>query len=789
MYTVSKALISLFLFLTISAVAFAQPGPFKITGHIISMEGDILPNATIVINENEVYTSDVHGDFSISVENHGTYTLQFTYIGYDTLISQVEVHNQDMHLDIRLWSREIELDEVIVIGDHFKTGRMEQSQTIQTVDADFIGNQNSGTLMNSLQKIPGINGINTGVGIAKPVIRGMSFNRVLVMDKGIKQEGQQWGADHGLEIDQYDPERLEIVKGPSSLLYGSDAMGGAIRILPATIPARDHLKGDVFLTYKSNNQLIGTSTSLEGSKNDKFFKLRLSTQDFGDYTVPATSFNYNGYVLPIYNNRLKNTAGRERNVSFSAGVHESWGATTITVSNFHQKAGLFPGATGIPREYQLEDDGDSRNIDLPRQIVNHLKIISNTTVVLGEHWLEVDLGYQHNDRKEEGNPHAHGYQPTPDGDLALGLDLRTASLNARYNNNFSEHFSGIIGVQGQWQDNVHAGYEFLLPDFRAGNIGAYLYQEYTPSHKFSLNAGVRYDYGMRDIDEHTEPDYTTPEEDDSVTRNPDIYRQFNDFSGAVGLSYYPNIYFNTKLNIGTSFRMPTSAELSSNGVHHGTFRHERGDPTLDSERGVQGDINLTYQHKNVYTLLTPFFGYYQKYIYLAPQSEFSDLPAGGQLYQYSQHDAVFTGFEFTLEYRFLSNWHFRTGAEYVWNKNLETRLPLPLTPPFSIYGEIEYGKSSSSRSITYYFFNLNFHYYADQNRVDRNEFPTPGYQLTTISGGFNFKMRNQEAQFRLSVNNLFDVAYLNHMSRYRLLNLPEQGRNLIISLRIPFQIK
>lgn len=785
-----KTQFHIFIFFLLSAAsAFGQAKPFEISGHIISSEGDALPNATIVLNGEGVYTSDIHGDFTIPVLNHGRHTLQFTFIGYDTLVATIDLHSKDLHLDIKLQSSEIELDEVIVIGDHYRTGRMEQSQTVQTVDADFVAKQNSGTLINSIQKIPGISAINTGVGIAKPVIRGMSFNRILVMDKGIKQEGQQWGADHGLEIDQYDPERLEIVKGPSSLLYGSDGIGGVIRILPPTLPANDHLGGDVFLTYKSNNQLFGTSTGLHGSKNDKFFKLRFSTQDFGDYTVPAESFIYNGFVLPIYNNQLKNTAGNERDLSLSGGIHKNWGSTSVTVSNFHQKAGLFPGATGIPREYQLEDDGDSRNIDLPRQVVNHFKVISNTTVILGENWMEMDLGYQYNDRKEEGEPDAHGYQPTPDGDLALGLDLQTASANIRYNNNLTENISGIMGLQGQWQINRQSGFEFLLPNFTAGNIGGYIYEEYSPSHQFSMNAGLRYDYGARDIEEHIEPDYTTPEEGDSVMRNPDIYRQFNDFSAAFGFSYYPNIFFNTKLNFGTSFRMPTPAELASNGVHHGTFRHERGDPDLDSERGIQADWNLTYQKMNIYVILTPFFGYYDKYIYLAPLAEFSDLPAGGQVYQYTQADAVFTGFEFDFEYEFVKNWHFKTASEYVWNKNLDTRLPLPFTPPFSIYGELEYGKRIQNSNIKYYFVSANYHYFADQNRVDRNERPTPGYNLVTIAGGFDYKIKNQTAQFRLSVNNLFNVSYMNHLSRYRLLNLPEQGRNIIISLKMPFSIK
>ncbi len=766
--------------------AFAQQGPYKITGHILSADGDVLPNTYIIFEGDKVLICDDHGDFTISGLAKGHYELQFFYIGYDTLFTSVTIDQKDVHLDIKMQEDQIALGEVIIVGDHFHTGRMEQSQTIATIDKDFIKMQNAGTLISSLQKLPGISAINTGVGIAKPVIRGMSFNRVLVMDKGIKQEGQQWGADHGLEIDQYDPERVEIIKGPSSLLYGSDAMGGVLRILPPAIPANDSFSGDAFFTYKSNNQLAGGSLGMYGAKNGKFFRGRLSYQDFGDFQVPASSFQYNGYDLPIYNEHLKNTAGDELDFSLAAGSHGDKGSTTITFSSFNQKSGLFPGATGVPREYQLEDDGDSRNIDLPKQIVNHIKLISNTTLVLGTNWMEIDLGYQYNKRQELGAPHAHGYQPTPEGDLALGLDLQTYSGNISYNARMNEKLYGIFGLQGQYQQNKRSGYEFLLADFTAYNAGAFAYQEYSPNHKFSINTGIRYDLGRRNIEEYTEPDYTTPEPEDSIMRNPAIQRNFQDFSAALGFSYYPTINFNSKLNLGTSFRMPTPAELSANGVHHGTFRHEKGDPNLHSERGLQGDLNLTWKQKSYFFLITPFLGYFNNYIYLAPQPYFSDLPAGGQLYQYTQNDAIFTGLEMEFNWDFIKNWNMNSGIEYVWNENLDSGLGLPFTPPFSIFTELKYSRSPLSGKINNYFILGNYHFFAAQNRVDRNERTTPGYYLVSLSAGMEVQALHRNIEFRLSGQNLLNVYYLNHLSRYRLLNLPEQGRNIVISLMVPF---
>ncbi len=771
--------------LVFSLPAEAQQGPFSIDGHIISSDGDALPNTNILFSRSRVFVSDQHGDFTINGLARGLYELQFFYIGYDTLTVSVAIDKKDVHLDIRMQENEISLNEVIIIGDHYRTGRVEQSQTVVTVGEEFIKMQNTGTLMNSLQKLPGISAINTGVGIAKPVIRGMSFNRVLVMDKGIKQEGQQWGADHGLEIDQFDLEKIEIVKGPASLQYGSDAIGGALRILPPVIDAGDQLEGDLFTTYKSNNSLVGVSAGIMAVRNGNSVRARLSYQDFGDYGVPANSFTYNGYVLPIYNQRLKNTAGNEKDFSLSMGMQRTRMSSTITVSNFNQTSGLFPGATGIPREYQLEDDGDSRNIELPTQKVNHLKVISNTTWLFGGNWLEADLGYQFNKRQELGNPHAHGYQPTPEGDLALGLDLQTMSANVRYNINLNEKITGIAGLQAQYQQNERSGFEFLLADFTSATTGIFLYQEYTPSHKFSMNAGVRYDYGNRNIDEYSEPDYSTTDQQDSILRNPYIFRTFNDVSAALGFSYYPSIHFNAKLNLGTSFRMPTAAELSSNGVHHGTFRHEKGDPSLQSERGLQADLNLTWQKTNLYFLLTPFFGYFDKYIYLAPQSYFSDLPAGGQVYAYNQNDAVFTGLEAEYDWDFWKFFRFYTAAEYVWNLNLDTNLPLPFTPPFSWLAELEYSRTVKQGFIAEYNISADYQFFAAQNRVDRNERSTPGYYLMSLTTSADVRMGKKNIILSLSANNLLDTKYMNHLSRYRILNLPEQGRNIIAALNIP----
>jgi iron complex outermembrane recepter protein len=769
---------------------YAQDVRYHISGKVIDLEnGEPLPGAEIYIHELVTGTiTDVNGNFRFQDLKPARYHIHIKYIGYESIFEYINL-NQDIDGVIFPMQRSsLELKEIIVESDPFKTGPVEKSLTVESVTAGFLQKNPGGTLMNSLQKLPGINSINLGVGIAKPVIRGLSFNRVIVADRGIKQEGQQWGADHGLEIDQFDPEQVEIIKGPASLQYGSDAMGGVIIINQPYLAEKNTFDGELISIYKSNNHLYGASGMVRGNREGKVFQIRLSGQDYGDYHVPADNFTYNGYVLPIENQTLINTAGRELNFSGMFGLKKDWGYSTITLSNYHQNAGLFPGAVGIPREYQLEDDGDHRNIDYPRQIINHFKVISNSNILIGDNWLEMNLGFQHNDRKEEGLPHVHGYAPTPDGNLALGLDLYTLTANIRYNQVVNEGIKRIFGFQYQYQDNDFAGFEFLLPAFTANAAGVFIHEQHDIGELFSLNGGLRFDYGDRNIIEHFEPDFSTENPSDSTMRNPVINATFYNLSGALGLSYYPSHYLNLKLNLGSSFRMPTAAELSMNGIHHGTFRHERGDPGLKSERGWQADFNLSYHRHDFLVSLSPFFNFYKDFLYLRPTVEFSDLPGGGQIFEYTQNDAIYTGGELVADYHFMENVHMELNLEYIWNFNLDTGLPLPFTPPFSALAEIEYRIPISAKILEKTYFQFGGRYTAPQRRVDRNENPTDGYFLVYLGAGTEMTIKKQKIKWILNIQNLLNTSYMNHLSRYRWLNLPEQGQNISISIVLPFKI-
>ena len=754
-------------------------GQLRLSGAVVNEVGEPLVGASVLLHELQLgrVTSN-SGQFEFTNLKAGAYHLHVHFLGYAAQSVDIRLQ-RDEQIEIILKPSTLELQEILVENDLTKTNEGQQTQRTDIVSDDYIRKYAGLTLMQSLERMPGIQTINTGIGISKPVIRGLSFNRVAVTENGIKQEGQQWGIDHGLELDQFNVGRVEILKGPASLLYGSDAMAGVIQIKPALFPAEDKIEGSLSLLGRTVNDHLGTSASVQGhQKNGLVYRFRATAHQYGDYKLPADSFQYNRFIIPIPNRRLENTAGEELHLSGSVGLHKRWGYSHLNLSSFNQKIGFFPGAIGRPLGYRVVDDGNRRNIALPSQHIRHYKISSNSSVILGRNWLEVDLGFQRNDRAELSLPHAHGRPLLDSSDnLAHGLTLDTWSYNTRYHIKIDSTVSFILGSSGQYQQNRISGFEFLIPAYNALQLGAFamLQWQYTP--KLFTSFGLRYDLGQLQSDAYTESIFINGQLTDRQ-RAPQIDRFFHNVSGAWGFSYTPSKALNLKAHLGSSFRLPTIPELGSNGVHHGSFRHEVGDSTLRPERGWQIDLGMQYQEARWAFRLNPYFNYFTNYIYLRPTGIFTFLPEGGQIFQYAQGSVVHTGTELQLEYHLIENLHLALMGEYVWMKNLDTGVPLPWTSPGSLTWEVEYSFNRSPRWLSKPYVGFDWRWMMAQNRVDRNEEPTPAYQLVNLQMGSDFRLGKKNLQLRLLANNLFDVRYLNHLSRYRLLNLPEPGRNL-----------
>ena len=685
------------------------------------------------------------------------------------------------------------LPDVVVTESYQQRQAKKSALAVDVVDQDFLRKHFTGNFMQAMENIPGVQAMDIGSGFSKPMIRGMGFNRIAVLENGIKQEGQQWGADHGLELDAFNIGTVNVLKGPSSLLYGSDAMGGVIDITSPPVPSVDMLFGDVTLLGKSVNGTLGGSFMLGIKKSFWYAQVRYSEQHFGDYRIPTDTIVYLTQKMPVYGRKLKNTAGIERNIGFFAQYQRQRYKANYSVSNVYQKTGFFPGAHGIPDVSRVEDDGDSRNMELPYSKVNHLKVTTLQQYAWEKLVLSGDFGFKNNHREEWSVFHTHyGSQPVPEKDpdkeLAFNLNTLSASVKVRFIGSSSwEH---ALGWDGQHQRNDISGYSFLLPEYYRSTTGLLWITTYKPYSVISVSGGMRYDYGYIHISSHEDAylaDYLRKQgyDEEQVEHykwnSHAVKKKFGDYSFSLGLVWTPSERHMVKANVGRSFRLPGANELAANGVHHGTFRHEQGDTNLKSEQGWQMDASYNLRYNGFSISISPFVSWFSNYIFLRPTGEWSVLPHAGQIYRYTGAEALFAGTEATIDIHFLRSFNYRISGEYVYTYNCDEHIPLSFSPPFSMRNTLTWQR----KQVMLY---AEWQSIARQNRVDRNEDRTPGANLFHLGGSLNIPIRgNQAIEITLTARNIFNTRYYNHLSFYRKVEIPEPGRNFQLLIKIPFK--
>mgnify|MGYP002557703519 FL=1 len=685
------------------------------------------------------------------------------------------------------------LPDVVVTESYQQRQAKKSALAVDVVDQDFLRKHFTGNFMQAMENIPGVQTMDIGSGFSKPMIRGMGFNRIAVLENGIKQEGQQWGADHGLELDAFNIGTVNVLKGPSSLLYGSDAMGGVIDITSPPVPSVDMLFGDVTLLGKSVNGTLGGSFMLGIKKSFWYAQVRYSEQHFGDYRIPTDTIVYLTQKMPVYGRKLKNTAGIERNIGFFAQYQRQRYKANYSVSNVYQKTGFFPGAHGIPDVSRVEDDGDSRNMELPYSKVNHLKVTTLQQYAWEKLVLSGDFGFQNNHREEWSVFHTHyGSQPVPEKDpdkeLAFNLNTLSASVKVRFIGSSSwEH---ALGWDGQHQRNDISGYSFLLPEYYRSTTGLLWLTTYKPNNVISVSGGMRYDYGYIHISSHEDAylaDYLRKQgyDEEQVEHykwnSHAVKKKFGDYSFSLGLVWTPSERHMVKANVGRSFRLPGANELAANGVHHGTFRHEQGDTNLKSEQGWQMDASYNLRYNGFSISVSPFVSWFSNYIFLRPTGEWSVLPHTGQIYRYTGAEALFAGTEATIDIHFLRSFNYCISGEYVYTYNCDEHIPLSFSPPFSMRNTLTWQR----KQVMLY---AEWQSIARQNRVDRNEDRTPGANLFHLGGSLNIPIRgNQAIEITLTARNIFNTRYYNHLSFYRKVEIPEPGRNFQLLIKIPFK--
>ena len=665
----------------------------------------------------------------------------------------------------------LRLEDINVVASKRHPVNAIHSQTVLLVDSDLVQLHRGQTLAGMLENLPGVQAMTVGAGAAKPVIRGLGFNRIAVVDNGVKHEAQQWGSDHGLEIDPFRTDPIHIIKGPASLIYGSDAMGGVVVIEPPVLHEGRCVYGEANLLGKSVNY-TGAASAMVGMRLDKWaWRVRYTEQHYADYAAPVDTITYLSYRMPVEKRRLKNTAGMERDAIAQAAYTGELCRLDGGVSFVQQKAGFFPGAHGIPDVSKTQPDGNIWNIDLPRNHVCHLRSWVNQKWTLDRQTVTVNAGYQRNHRQEESLFHSHDRQAVPPAkapNLELDFMLHTASLAASWKMYHSETFRQQAGLDGQYQHNTSGGYARLIPDYQRVTAGVYWMAEWQVVHSVLLTAGVRADMGW--------------------IATADLNRLLGNGSGSVGVHYTPNRQHSLKAHIGRSFRLPTAMEMTADGIHHGSFRHEKGDANLDSEQGWQADMEYSLQTDRFQLTVSPFLTYFTNYIYMQASGEWSSYPDAGQIYCYTQAPALFAGSELSMRGRVAQDLtacralDLYANAEYVYTYNLTAHTATPFSPPASARIGVEW------TPIVPLEIGVETQLVAPQRRVAHSEMTTPGAALLHAHVVWNFPIASRTGSLTLRAENLLNTKYMNHISYYRQVEIPEPGRNIVLSLSIPFHV-
>lgn len=799
-----KAYLCLYIVLLFIPLSMTGQHLFRLSGEVLDENNQTLPGAHILINKGRhVAVTLDDGQFLIKELPGGNYILHVSYLGYKPYTDTLWIES-DSRLMIRLLPEVRSLHEVVIKGDYAGYRNKQNPVNVEVAGQDYIRSNMAGSLVETLERMPGLTSIEIGSGQSKPVIRGLGFNRVVVVENGIKHEGQQWGADHGLEIDQYAVNRVEVIKGPASFMYGSDAIGGVIKLDQTDMPGEYTSGGSVDLTGKTNNNLLGLSANVYARRKKLFFNSRFTFSDYADYRVPADCVDIYSYKAPLFKNRLRNTAGTEQAVHLMLGIAGDKSVTRLFISNLHHKAGFFANARGLePRMVDtVLHDASDRDIQIPYQVVNHFKLTGKSSFTILRQQFDAEMGYQRNYRQEWSPYVSHGYMPAVftentgfPSDLELQFDKQVYSLNLKGTFGISDKISLSAGIMPEFQNNRIGGNGFIIPEFSQFSWGSFLYGKIAPNDHIILHTGLRYDFGTIKTTAYSDW-FQSPlinEAGDTtgyafLQRAQPLTRAFNSLTWSLGMNFNKGT-FGFKANLGKSFRMPGAKELAANGVNYHHFCYEVGNSNLDAEISYQLDLGVEWEFPKLTIGANPFVNYFPNYIFLNPSYEHDYLyGAGNQLYFYTQSQVIRYGGEADVVYKMFRQMRIGLTGEYVYAEQLsgaKNGYTLPFAPPANMLVNFRYSPQMGKYFGESYI-SVDWNLVASQQNVVPPEEKTAGYQTWDISAGVQISAGKQRFSADFQIRNLFNKKYFNHTSYYRIINVPESGRNVVINLTLPF---
>ena len=739
------------LFLGFTVLTSAQN---KITGIITDTTNTPLFGVEVYIDELQKGTStDENGAFQLLNLPSNLIKIHISFIGYETIVKSINNQQKETVLNFQLKETVFKMDEIIISTPFNKL----QSENVMKVDRATIQqlkSKGSSSLMQGITTIPGVSQVSTGVGIGKPVIRGLRGNRVLVYTQGIRLENQQFGEEHGLGIDESSISSVEVIKGPASLLYGSDALGGVLFFNPTKFAKENNFELNLNQTLYSNTLGSNTSVLAKQSGNSWKFLVGGAHNQHSDYKVPS-------------NKRITNTRFNETIFNTAIGYNNKFITSTLRF-NYNETN------VGIPEDLEIQNT--HKTPMLPYQNLTNKMVSLNNVIFLSNSKITSTFGFTNNIRKEfeehhEDEDHSE-VEHKEDLEAALNLKLNTFSYDAKWHLPKFNNIETIIGIQGIHQTNDNYGEEILIPNAEINDVGFLTTASYSWN-KNSLQGGIRFDNRNLSTEKHI----VTHEDEEHVFEA--IERSFENFTASLG--YKTNLFNKiiSRFNFASGFRSPNLAELTSNGVHHGSNRFEIGNSNLKSERNFQSDISLEYSTEHFELFGNGFYNKINNYIFISPTGEMEEE---NFIYEYIQDDAKLYGGEFGLHlHPHPLDWlHLQSSFEFVIGKQKNENY-LPLIPAHKLTNTLR-AEFDIKNWLQNGFTSLTFENTFNQKNISEFETSTDGYFLMNFGTGGKIKMNKLNFTFHINVNNVFNKGYSSHLSRLKVNGIENIGRNIILGL-------
>ncbi|MFN4144547.1 MAG: TonB-dependent receptor [Runella sp.] len=713
----------------------------------------------------QVAITDAEGHYKIENLCEGTYTLECRIVGYKAVQTQISLYHSAEE-NLNLSEEEIHLQDIDIVARRLPASFSQKSVLI---DGQTLTQSQGQTLGDVLKNIAGVTTLQTGYSIAKPVINGLHSNRVLILNNGIRQEGQQWGSEHAPEIDPFVAKRVMVVKGVAGVRYGSDAIGGVVLIEPEPLPVQQPISGEVNLLGFSNGRMAVGSALLQGGVR--------GYQGWG-WRVQGTVRNGGNIRTPDY--FLANTGLREQNFSAAGGYKDTRKGIELYYSHFQTYLGIFSGAhIGSTTDLlQVIQQGEPlikvdfhRNIERPRQDINHNLLKIKAFYNFNGNHLNLTFGRQYNQRAEYD---LHGPQADTRAALLFRLTTLTSDLIFEHKP-IAKKLNGQWGVSGLYQYNFTDGRP-LIPDFEQSNLGVFIIEKLHHK-KWSWEVGARYDWRFVEVFRFI-----------GRTLSPRQHT-FGQASGMMGAIYTPNERWTFRANAGTAWRPPNINELYSRGVHHGAAAFEEGNDQLAPETAYNLTASADFSGKRLVASLGVFHNTIDNYIYLKPQNQpILTIRGAFPYFKYTQTRATFTGFDLTSTYHLTPHLQYSHKLSCLWAYDQQAQDYLVLIPANRTENGLKYLLNPLAK-FQDNFISINHLWVDRQRRVPPNsDFmpPPPAYHLWSVAvGGKYLLSEKKNVEWSIGVQNLFDNAYRDYLNRFRYFAL-EQGRNISIKTKWSF---